>query len=169
MDKQKLEEMQEKVAKELDTQLSKALENADEIWVPTAEFDSLTKALNEQRKQENEADRIEMERQKAEAETELEMAKLDFEREKLAMEAKLAKEKEEAEYKKAMLEAAATDKKSKRDLIGRILDFCKGLLVAILGLAVGIIQVRTIIREEEADTFVNSKSLSFWHKGDTKG
>ena len=93
MDKQKLEEMQEKVAKELDTQLSKALKNADEIWVPTAEFDSLTKALNEQRKQENEADRIEMERQKAEAEAELEMAKLDFEREKLAMESKLAKEK----------------------------------------------------------------------------
>ena len=109
-----------------------------------------------------------MEMARAEMEADLERQKLEFEREKLAQEAKLAAEKADADYDRSMLEAAANDRKSKRDLIGKVLDFIGRVLVAVLTIAVGIIQVKGITREEENDTFVNSKSLSFWTKGNTK-
>ena len=188
MDKVKLEELQNKFAGRIDTQVAKAIAvDGDELLIPTGEFEALTKARNEQMKQENESKRIEMEQARAEmeakaaaeklafeqikheAEMELETERVNLEREKLLMEAELAKQKNEAELEKAYIDAAATEKRSKRELIGRIFDFLKGLLVAILGLAVGIYQVNGIRREEENDTFVNSKSLQFWTRGNTKG
>lgn len=157
-----------------------------EVLIPTGEFADIAKARNEQAKQENEAlhwktmlDIAEIEAKSKQAELELEMKKLEqaLEIEKIkaqneaeiaAMradaEADAATVRAEAEKEAAEINKQASDTRSKRDLIGRVLDFIGKVLVAILGLGACIYQASTILREEEDGNYVNTRSTNFWHK-----
>lgn len=154
--------------------------------IPTGEFADVAKARNEQKKQENEElhwqtelEIAQIEAKSKQAELELELKKLEqaleIEKLKAQNEAEIAAMRADAEAEaatirgKAETEAAeinkqASDTRSKRDLIGRVLDFIGKVLVAVLGLGACIYQASTILREEENGTYVNTRSTSFWHK-----
>lgn len=157
-----------------------------EVLIPTGEFADIAKARNEQAKQDNEElhwktmlEIAELEAKSKQAELEMELAKLNqtlaVEQLRAENEAKIAEmradaEKEaaetraDAEKEAAEINKQASDTRSKRDLIGRILDFVGKVLVAILGLGACIYQASTILREEEEGNYVNTRSTSFWHK-----
>lgn len=161
-------------------------EGRGNVYIPVAEFNGITKARNEQAKQDNEKLHWETEWKKAELdaatkqkEVELELKKLEqaLEIEKLKAQneqqiaemkalndQQIAETRAEAEKEAAEINKAASDTRSKRDLIGRVLDFIGKVLVAILGLGACIYQASTILREEEDGNYVNTRSTNFWHK-----
>lgn len=173
--------------------ISAGIEKADglekengNVYIPLGEFNGITKARNEQAKQDNEKLHWDTEWKKAELdaatkqkEVELELKKLEqaleiekmrAENEKEIAEMKalndqqVAETRAEAEKEAAEINKAASDTRSKRDLIGRILDFIGKVLVAVLGLGACIYQASTILREEEDGNYVNTRSTNFWHK-----
>ena len=111
---------------------------------------------------------LEIEKMKAQNEAEIAKLKAQNEAEIAAMradaEADAATVRAEAEKEAAEINKQASDTRSKRDLIGRILDFVGKVLVAILGLGACIYQASTILREEEDGNYVNTRSTNFWHK-----
>lgn len=178
MQMENLDMIADELADNISSTAHKAIEleeKAGSVLIPTAEFAEIAKARNEQMKQENEQEHWRVERYKADleertrkAEIELEQLKLEqtLELEKLRManEVQVAETRAAAEKEAAEIGKEAADTRSKRDLIGKILDFLGRVLVAIFGLGVAIYQANTIRREEENDTFVNSRSMNFWHK-----
>ena len=164
----------------------KNMKDTGEVLIPTGEFADIAKARNEQAKQDNEKlhwktmlEIAEIEAKSKQAELEMEMAKLNqalaVEQLRAENEAKIAEMKAEADRRAAQIRAdaeidaaevnkQASDTKSKRDLIGRILDFIGKVIVAVLGLGACIYQASTILREEEEGNYVNTRSTSFWHK-----
>lgn len=180
MDLERLDRLEEKLAKQVELKTDEMVNEEDQIVVPLREFSDVAKARNEQAKQENERFHWETELRKAQIEAQTAEARLSFEidklnremeleRERIANEAEMAKQRAEAEAEKAKIDSEASGVRSKRDLIGKILDFIGRVIVAVLGIAAAIYQANTIRREEENDTFVNSRSMSFWHKPGTKG
>ena len=179
------DELAEKISTNTMEAEKKVKENG-EVLIPTGEFADIAKARNEQVKQENERLHWETELEKAKIEAnsrqkelELELKKLEqaleIEKIKAQNEAEIAAMRADAEAEaatirgKAETEAAeinkqASDTRSKRDLIGRVLDFIGKVIVAVLGLGACIYQASTILREEEEGNFVNTRSTSFWHK-----
>lgn len=179
------DELAEKISTNT-TEAEKKVKENGEVLIPTGEFADIAKARNEQVKQENERLHWETELEKAkieanskQAELELELKKLEqaleIEKIKAQNEAEIASMRADAEAEAAMIrgkaetEAAeinkqASDTRSKRDLIGRVLDFIGKVIVAVLGLGACIYQASTILREEEEGNFVNTRSTSFWHK-----
>lgn len=179
------DELAEKISTNT-TEAEKKVKENGEVLIPTGEFADIAKARNEQVKQENERLHWETELEKAkieansrQAELELELKKLEqaleIEKIKAQNEAEIAAMRADAEAEAATIrgraetEAAeinkqASDTRSKRDLIGRVLDFIGKVIVAVLGLGACIYQASTILREEEEGNFVNTRSTSFWHK-----
>lgn len=179
------DELAEKISTNT-TEAEKKVKENGEVLIPTGEFADIAKARNEQVKQENERLHWETELEKAKIEAnsrqkelELELKKLEqaleIEKIKAQNEAEIAAMRADAEAEaatirgKAETEAAeinkqASDTRSKRDLIGRVLDFIGKVIVAVLGLGACIYQASTILREEEEGNFVNTRSTSFWHK-----
>lgn len=179
------DELAEKISTNT-TEAEKKVKENGEVLIPTGEFADIAKARNEQVKQENERLHWETELEKAkieansrQAELELELKKLEqaleIEKLKAQNEAEIAAMRADAEAEAATIrgraetEAAeinkqASDTRSKRDLIGRVLDFIGKVIVAVLGLGACIYQASTILREEEEGNFVNTRSTSFWHK-----
>lgn len=162
--------------------ISAGIEKADglerengNVYIPLGEFNGITKARNEQAKQDNEKLHWDTEWKKAELdaatkqkEVELELKKLEqaleIEKMRAENEKAIAETRAEAEKEAAEINKAASDTRSKRDLIGRILDFIGKVLVAVLGLGACIYQASTILREEEDGNYVNTRSTNFWHK-----
>ena len=164
----------------------KKVKVSGEVLIPTGEFADIAKARNEQAKQENEElhwktmlEIAEIEAKTKAAELEMELAKLNqalaIEQLRAENEAKIAEMKAEADKRAAMIRAdaeidaaevnkQASDTRSKRDLIGRILEFIGKVIVAVLGLGACIYQAGTILREEEDGNYVNTRSTSFWHR-----
>ena len=164
----------------------KKVKVSGEVLIPTGEFADIAKARNEQAKQENEElhwktmlEIAEIEAKSKQAELNLELKKLEqalaIEQLRAENEAKIATMRADAEADAATVRAEAekeaaeinkqaSDTRSKRDLIGRILDFVGKVIVAVLGLGACIYQASTILREEEEGNYVNTRSTSFWHK-----
>lgn len=189
MQLEKLDRIADELAEKISSNTSEAEKNlkaTGEVLIPTGEFADIAKARNEQVKQTNEElhwktmlDIAEIEAKSKQAELDLELKKLEqaLEIEKIkaqneaeiaAMradaEADAATVRAEAEKEAAEINKQASDTRSKRDLIGRILDFVGKVLVAILGLGACIYQASTILREEEDGNYVNTRSTNFWHK-----
>lgn len=175
---EKLDKIGDELAQSISSKTAKAMsmeEKDESVLIPTAEFSEIAKARNEQAKQDNERVRWEYDKYKADLEAETRKAELELERLKLAQtmelerlrlenEIKVAQTRADADKESATIEQEATDTRSKRDLIGKILDFLGRVLVAVLGLGAAIYQANTILRQEEKDEFVNTKSMSFWHR-----
>lgn len=189
MQMEKLDKIADDLADMISAGTSSAAESEEamgNVFIPVGEFRDVAKARNEQAKQDNEQLHWEIEWKKAELdaatkqkEVELELKKLEqaleieklrAENEKAIAEMKalndqqVAETRAEAEKEAAEINKAASDTRSKRDLIGRVLDFIGKVLVAILGLGACIYQASTILREEEDGNYVNTRSTNFWHK-----
>lgn len=184
-----LDMIADELAEKISTNTTKAEENlkdTGEVLIPTGEFSDVAKARNEQAKVETERfhwetalQMAQLEHEAKQAELEIELAKLNqaleiekmraenernIELLKAANDQKVAETRAAAEKEAAEISKEASDTRSKRDLIGRILDFIGKVLVAILGLGACIYQASTILREEEEGNYVNTRSTSFWHK-----
>ena len=173
----KLDRLGDKLADHIEKKTDEAVKVKLEegFVIPIDQFAEVAKARNEQVKQVNEATHWETEWKKAMLESETKKLELEVERAKLAQQMEIerlrmendrliADSRAQAEVEASEIEAQASDTRSKRDLIGRVLEFIGRVLVAILGLGTAIDQCRTIIRQEENGECVNSRSIPFWHK-----
>lgn len=106
-------------------------------------FDSVSKALAEQRKAENEKLRIDAETARAAQEAETDRLKI------------------EADTRRAIRDAEVADQRSKRELIGNGIRAAAQVLGGLFAGAASIGGILIIRNEELSDRLVNSKALSF--------